>query len=226
MDDDDALGSQPDFGSQPSALGSQDPAAAAASDALLLKHALMNERAAPELLPYEADLVERVQLQLDHQEREIAEAERDRARELLRTIFTLELSRVRYMLRAYLRARLLKLERHVMHALDAPGARARLSPLEDAYAEKFLVLQGSHLKRAVADKLPGEPLRVVVWVPVYLYLYFFEYNLRAAGRHALLRLRLRPPTHSLPTQPTRDPNATQTPSPRSCARPRRTPRPT
>ena len=157
MEDDPALGSQPDFGSQPSALGSQGgDAAAAASDAALLKHALMNERAAPELLPYEADLVERVQLQLDHQEREIAEAERDRARELLRTIFTLELSRVRYMLRAYLRARLLKLERHVMHALDAPGARARLSPLEDAYAEKFLVLQGSHLKRAVADQLPGE----------------------------------------------------------------------
>jgi hypothetical protein len=37
------------------------------SDPELLKRALMNEKASPEILPFEDQLVERVYLQLDHQ---------------------------------------------------------------------------------------------------------------------------------------------------------------
>ena len=38
-------------------------------------------------------------------------------------IFMSELSRIRYLLRAYLRVRLQKVERHVMHILDNAGGR-------------------------------------------------------------------------------------------------------
>lgn len=41
---------------------------------------------------------------------------------LLVEIYLSELSRVRYLLRAYLRVRLQKVERHVMHILDNAGA--------------------------------------------------------------------------------------------------------
>lgn len=42
---------------------------------------------------------------------------------LLVEIYLSELSRVRYLLRAYLRVRLQKIERHVMHILDNSGRR-------------------------------------------------------------------------------------------------------
>ena len=45
---------------------------------------------------------------------------------LLVEIFMSELSRVRYLLRAYLRVRLQKIERHVMHILDNAGAGCRV----------------------------------------------------------------------------------------------------
>ena len=44
--------------------------------------------------------------------------------ELVRMVYTTELARIRYLLRAYLRTRLAKIEQFVMHILDNLGARA------------------------------------------------------------------------------------------------------
>jgi hypothetical protein len=55
------------YGSQAYPGGSQGAPVSDHSDATLLKHALMNEKAAPEILAYEGDLVERINLQLEHQ---------------------------------------------------------------------------------------------------------------------------------------------------------------
>ena len=76
--------------------------------------------------------------------------------ELLRTMLTVEVTRVKYMLRVYLRTRLHKVERYVMHCIDDPEVRGRLSQLEDAYALSFLKLVGTHLKSTVTSKMPGE----------------------------------------------------------------------
>jgi len=57
------------FGSQPLSFGSQGEPTLDHTDYELLKHALQNEKAAPELLPYEDELVQRVYLQLEHQVR-------------------------------------------------------------------------------------------------------------------------------------------------------------
>ncbi len=54
---------------------------------------------------------------------------------LVRAIWRLELARARHLLRAYLRTRLHKLERHVTAVLDDPAMQARLSPLELQYAK-------------------------------------------------------------------------------------------
>lgn len=45
---------------------------------------------------------------------------------LLVEIYLSELSRVRYLLRAYLRVRLQKVERHVMHILDNAGGHVMI----------------------------------------------------------------------------------------------------
>lgn len=54
---------------------------------------------------------------------------------LVRAIWRLELARAKHLLRAYLRTRLIKLERHVTAVLDDPAMQARLSPLELQYAK-------------------------------------------------------------------------------------------
>ena len=54
---------------------------------------------------------------------------------LVRAIWRLELARAKHLLRAYLRTRLDKLERHVTAVLDDPAMQARLSPLELQYAK-------------------------------------------------------------------------------------------
>jgi GINS complex subunit 4 len=88
------------------------------------------------------------------QESLIQETESSSDMELLRAIFSVETTRVKYMLRSYLRTRLLKIERFAMYCMDKPEMRARLSPQEDAYAEKYVTLVGHHLADNVTKKLP------------------------------------------------------------------------
>lgn len=51
-------------------------------------------------------------------------------------VYLSELSRVRYLLRAYLRARLQKVEAHAMHILDNAGAVAVCSRKEGEWARR------------------------------------------------------------------------------------------
>ena len=55
--------------------------------------------------------------------------------ELVRTIYVQELNRVKYMMRAYLRCRLLKVEKYVMHVLDNEEEQDKLSPQELHHAQ-------------------------------------------------------------------------------------------
>ena len=93
-------------------------------------------------------------MQLYFQEQAILQAEASPDHELLRTIFTVEVTRVKYMLRSYLRTRLFKVERYCMHYLDSPDVRERLSQLETTYAENYLRLVAGHLQNTVTTKLP------------------------------------------------------------------------
>ena len=70
-------------------------------------------------------------------------------------MIVVELTRLRYMLRAYLRVRLQKIERYVMYCIDSSEVRERLSPLEEAHAIEYLKLIGTHLKQTVTGKFPG-----------------------------------------------------------------------
>lgn len=74
--------------------------------------------------------------------------------EILRAIFSTELARIRFLLRSYLRTRLLKIEQHVMYILDNTEFKDRLSPKEDSYAQEYFILLGGHFKGAIANHLP------------------------------------------------------------------------
>ncbi|PSC76212.1 DNA replication complex GINS SLD5 [Micractinium conductrix] len=124
------------------------------SDAELLKSALMNEKAAPEILAFETDLIARIEQNMDYQDEQIDLLKEREDMKLLVEIYMSELSRVRYLLRAYLRTRLQKIERHVMHILDNADIAARLSDKESTFARDYFVLFGSHMKAAAANHLP------------------------------------------------------------------------
>jgi hypothetical protein len=55
--------------------------------------------------------------------------------ELVRTLYLQELNRVKYMMRAYMRCRLLKIEKFVMHVLDNEEEQEKLSPQELHHAQ-------------------------------------------------------------------------------------------
>ncbi len=57
------------------------------------------------------------------------------ASELIRSVYLQELNRVRYLMRAYLRCRLLKIEKFVMHILDNEEEQDKLSPQELQHAQ-------------------------------------------------------------------------------------------
>ena len=79
----------------------------------------------------------------------LADAEQTPVGELVRLVRGQSLTRARYLLRAYLRARLLKLERFCMSALDDEDTTARLSPTERQYAQARSLLWKLAWQRSV-----------------------------------------------------------------------------
>jgi GINS complex subunit 4 len=150
-------------------LGSQEFLDPSANDYLALKRALMNEKASPELLPYETDLVDRLQSRCEQQEAILEDIHADsnehssysvtreayvESKELANTCIAIELSRIKYMLRSYLRVRLFKIENFVMHCIESEETQEKLSPLERSYAYDYVRLVGTHLKSHVTSKFP------------------------------------------------------------------------
>eukprot|EP00889_Picochlorum_renovo_P003280 jgi/Picre1/30310/NNA_005674.t1 len=134
----------------------------------LLKKALMNEKASPEILPYQHDLLSRLYIRIDQQERivssygsGVSQMDDDAAmmdggisQELVRTMIAVELTRLRYMMRSYLRVRLFKIEKYAMHCVGESHVNARLSSLESAYVQEYVNLTLQHLRSHVTSKLP------------------------------------------------------------------------
>ncbi|KAF6254114.1 hypothetical protein COO60DRAFT_1703476 [Scenedesmus sp. NREL 46B-D3] len=154
--------SQRDQSGQPSTSGMQHQYATqdgsldmGCSDFELLKRALLNERMAPEILQYKEELVERVKAGLKRQEVELDGMEGQRDYELVRQVLSYERDRVRFLLKAYLRARLEKIEQYAGSMLDTASLRVRLSQQERAYASAFFVAMGRHLKDSVLKELPA-----------------------------------------------------------------------
>jgi len=148
--------------------GSQDAFDPTGNDYVSLKRALMNEKASPEILPFESDLVSRLYTRTDHQSSILEDSLDDlqgrgatsgreaykESKELANTCISIELSRIKYMLRSYLRTRLFKVENYAMHCIESEDVQDRLSPLERSYAYDYVRLVGTHLKMHVTSKFP------------------------------------------------------------------------
>ena len=131
------------------------------TDVAKLKRAWMNEKCAPEILQFQADLVARVTEQVEHQEATVSSARAAAAAaggaasggldDLTAHIMHAELNRVRFMLRSYYRTRLHKIEAHVVHVVKETEVYEKLSPQEQEYAKDYANLIEGHFGSVLKD---------------------------------------------------------------------------
>jgi hypothetical protein len=117
-----------------------------------LIRAWCNEKASPELLPYQGDLVEQFMSNVSMQQAELASGKRD---VFTAGLYQLDIDRVKFVLASYLRARLAKVQRWYLHLQGAPEARERLSPAEREFLRDFTAARGKHLDAVVLQQLPA-----------------------------------------------------------------------
>eukprot|EP00884_Botryococcus_braunii_P014707 jgi/Botrbrau1/23237/Bobra.0041s0073.1 len=127
------------------------------SDVAQLREFVINEKAGPEILHFEGELVARLENRIQEQEAAVDELEQkkgDDTSKISRIIYLYEIQRVKYLLQCYYKARLLKLEEFAMNILDDETLQERLSPQEDQYVKDYFHLVGRHLKENALRGMP------------------------------------------------------------------------
>ncbi|KAG8682847.1 GINS complex subunit [Ceratobasidium sp. 394] len=129
-----------------------------------LMRVVMNERYAPELLQWEGQLVEDVLEKLHQQNQMVEYLRSDDATsedEHFRMSYVqLDMERIKFQIRSYVRTRLYKIEKYASHIMASPDMQARMSVLEQNHAISYKKLFGDHMHRTVLDNLP-EHLRTL-----------------------------------------------------------------
>jgi GINS complex subunit 4 len=128
-------------------------------DIPLLQKAMLNERSAPEILPYEEQLVVDMHEAIENQQGHIDEA-RDKGddidEEFAISLYQMEIDRVKYLLVSYLRSRLAKIEKHVLHIMGSQELSSRLSEREKLYARRYMDMMESHFNDSVLNSFPAK----------------------------------------------------------------------
>ncbi|ORX46805.1 GINS complex, Sld5 component [Hesseltinella vesiculosa] len=115
----------------------------------------MNERNAPELLPYRKQLVdfliERIEdqagLVMDHMSSNLEN-------KFISMLFQTEMERIRYLIKSYLRTRLHKIEKYTLELLRRPDYQELMSAQEIAYARRYQELLETYNHDSFLHHLP------------------------------------------------------------------------
>ncbi|KAM3236116.1 DNA replication complex GINS protein SLD5 isoform X1 [Capsicum annuum] len=139
------------------------------TDAELLKQAWRNEKAAPEILQFEAALVQRSREQIQLMEETVEEFSKNSVDPLTVSLYQMDLDRTLFLLRSYLRTRLqkfipsswmliikvwLQIENYAFHIQKTTDLWNRLSKQEQKFAERCIDDMEQHLDQSVLSKLP------------------------------------------------------------------------
>ncbi|CEG44013.1 hypothetical protein L915_10086 [Plasmopara halstedii] len=121
----------------------------------------VNELNAPEILPYDDEMVTEMVEQIRNQQEYVDSVNEDRAQRTEETSFVnklyqMEIDRLRYIVSSYLRTRLRKIENFVFHILEDEELIQRLSVKERDFAQQFAMLYESHVNNLALDKFSNE----------------------------------------------------------------------
>ncbi|KAH7678607.1 GINS complex subunit Sld5 protein [Dioscorea alata] len=149
-------------GSEPwrSELGEEDGSIAETTDAELLKRAWRNEKAAPEILQFQAALVLRAREQIQLLEGTVEEFVENGVDDLVVSLYQMDLDRSQFLLRSYLRLRLQKIEKYMIH-ISKTNLWNRLSEEEQRFAKS----QCYHDCRMAINPFSSNPFQVkkMIW---------------------------------------------------------------
>lgn len=123
------------------------------SDVELLKKAWRNEKAAPEILQFQASLVQRSREQIQLMEETIEDFTRSGLDPLIVSVYQMDLDRTQYLLRSYLRIRLQKIEQDMIH-ISKTDLWNRLSEQEQKFAKRAYENMKKYLDESILSKLP------------------------------------------------------------------------
>lgn len=125
------------------------------TDVELLKRAWRQEKAAPEILKFETDLITRLTGQIELVEENVEQDSQSGIDPLTVSLYQMDLDRTQFLLRSYLRIRLQKIEKYIFHILATAELYNRLSKQEKEFAKTCLVDLEKHLEESVLSKLPN-----------------------------------------------------------------------
>ncbi|KAJ1742856.1 GINS complex subunit [Coemansia sp. RSA 989] len=118
-------------------------------DLSILMRGWINERNAPDILEYEGTAIENLMELVDFQSQRISTQPT-----LVANILKMDVDRVKYLIRSYLRTRLYKIEQHAKYYVDDNMYKSRLSQNELDYAKGFVAIEEKHMKRSFMNQLP------------------------------------------------------------------------
>ncbi|KAK0529013.1 GINS complex subunit [Tilletia horrida] len=123
-----------------------------------LSRAWMEERGAPDLLYWKGDVVDGVIDQIEQQvtilDSLLADPSTSQEEHFRLSLVQLDVERARWLLKAYLRTRLRKIETYAQFISAQAHMRDRLSDVELGYVKKYNELQTAHLNASVLSYLP------------------------------------------------------------------------
>ncbi|KCV71610.1 hypothetical protein H696_01028 [Fonticula alba] len=136
-------------------LSSEESVSPGAQDFRLMLRAWQNELHAPEILPWAGGPFGRL-FQSIREQRDVIDDLKAGGTEdaFIAVIMQTDLERVKYVLRAYVKARLSKINQFCHNILFQPVLRERLTPRERAYARRMQTIWDSHILSSAVGALP------------------------------------------------------------------------
>ena len=134
-------------------------------DPRTLRKAIMNERAAPHILPYEQSAVEDLTEVIRNQQKIIDDVmdyqPKNKKEEIAddkfaASLYQMEVTRLNYIVTSYHRTRLRKIQQYPMHIYRDSELRQRLSKAELAFLSNYIDLISRHMEQTVTNNLPPQ----------------------------------------------------------------------
>lgn len=123
---------------------------------LQLESALRREKVSPEILMFEENLVNKVITRLEEKQEDLSTTPIENFEQQFDVlIYQLDIDRVKYLLSAYLRTRILKIQALAINIV-LKDQFSMLSTKEYSFVEKYFLIKTNHFKKSFLLKIPED----------------------------------------------------------------------
>lgn len=122
----------------------------------MISKALIEEKQCPEILPYKESLVNQLDELIFSQEESVWEIQATSVTEnFFTTIYRLDIERMKYLLKSYLRTRLLKIQKYYLYIVRNDRADL-VSEAEFKFLTQYFVRKKIHFMNSFGERLPTD----------------------------------------------------------------------